>query len=72
MEIGDKVKFEDSFSNTVYGIIVGKEIPRCKCKGMGKWIVDFNGETKYIKIGDIRLSPHNMEPSKSSLGFNFI
>ena len=39
---------------------------------MGKWVIDFNGEIKQVKIGDIRLSPHKIEPSKSSLGFNFI
>jgi hypothetical protein len=72
MKIGDKVKFEYTTSNVMYGTIVSKEVPRCKCKGIGKWVIDFNGETKHIKIGDIRLSPHNMGPKKSSLGFNFI
>lgn len=72
MEIGDKVKFEGGSSNFMYGTIVNKIVPRCKCKGMGKWVIDFNGEIKQVKIGDIRLSPHNIEPSKSSLGFNFI
>ncbi len=71
MKIGDKVKFEDTFSDTMYGIIVSKEVPRCKCKGMGKWVVDFNGETKYIKEGDPRLSIYNMEPNKNGLNFNF-
>jgi hypothetical protein len=71
MEIGNNVKFEDHFF-TMYGTIVNKIVPRCKCKGMGKWVIDFNGEIKQVKIGDIRLSPHKIEPSKSSLGFNFI
>jgi hypothetical protein len=70
MEIGDNVKFEDHFS-TMYGIIVSKLVPKCKCKGLGKWVIDFNGEIRQVKIGDIRLSPHNIEPSKSSLVFNF-
>jgi hypothetical protein len=71
MEIGDNVKFEDSFSNTMYGIIVSKQVPKCKCKGMGTWLIDFNGEIKKVKIGDIRLSLHDIEPNKNKLNFNF-
>jgi hypothetical protein len=56
MKIGDTVIFEDPLSETLYGIIINKEVPRCKCKGKGKWSIDFNGEIKKIKIGDKRLS----------------
>tara|TARA_R110000822_G_scaffold130828_6_gene267515 strand:+ start:395 stop:577 length:183 start_codon:yes stop_codon:yes gene_type:complete len=59
MKIGDNVIFEDPLSETLYGIIINKEVPRCKCKGMGEWNIDFNGEIKKIKIGDKRLNLYN-------------
>jgi len=72
MTIGDKVIFEDPFSDTMIGYIEGKEQPRCKCKGMSKWVVSFeNGETKKIKEGDKRLKPYTIEPLKNNLNFNF-
>ena len=71
MTIGDKVRFEDPFSDTLIGEIVNIKRPRCKCKGKGYYIVDFGGVTKEIKIDDKRLSPYNMEPNKTSLKFNF-
>jgi hypothetical protein len=71
MTIGDKVKFEDPFSDTLFGEIILIKRPRCKCKGMGHYIVDFGDDTKEIKIGDKRLSLYSMEPNKTSLGFKF-
>lgn len=71
MTIGDKVRLEDPFSDTLVGKIVGIKRPRCKCKGMGHYIVDFGDDTKEIKIGDKRLSLYSMEPNKTSLGFKF-
>lgn len=71
MNIGDKVKFEDAFSDTMIGVIINKELPACKCKGKGNWIVTFDGEIKKIKINDIRLSLYTIEPSKNSLKFSF-
>jgi hypothetical protein len=71
MNIGDKVKYENSFSDTMIGVIVSKEQPTCKCKGMGKWVIDFNGEIKKIKISDERLSLYNIEPTMTNLNFNF-
>ena len=55
MKVGDKVIFEDPFNDTLIGEIVGKEQPRCKCKGKGHWLIDFGGEIVKIKIGDNRL-----------------
>ena len=72
MNIGDSVKYVDPLSDTLYGVIVDKKTPRCKCKGGSYWIIDFNGETKQIKVDDNRLSLHNIEPTKGSLGFNFM
>jgi hypothetical protein len=71
MTIGDKVRFEDPFSDTLIGEIVNIKRPRCKCKGMGYYIVDFGGATIEIKIEDKRLSLYSMEPNKISLKFNF-
>jgi hypothetical protein len=71
MTIGDKVRFEDPFSGTLTGEIVNIKRPRCKCKGMGYYIVDFDGETREIRIEDKRLSLYSMEPNKTSLKFNF-
>ena len=71
MNIGDKVKFEDPFSDTLIGEIVSINRPRCKCKGMGHYIIDFGTETKQIKIDDKRLSLYNIEPNKGPLGFKF-
>jgi hypothetical protein len=56
MNIGDRVKLEDTFSETLYGVIINKEVPRCKCKGKGEFTVDFNGDIKKIKIDDKRLT----------------
>jgi hypothetical protein len=56
MNIGDRVKLEDTFSKTLYGVIINKEVPRCKCKGKGEFTVDFNGDIKKIKIDDKRLT----------------
>lgn len=72
MKIGDKVKFEDPFNNTIFGKIVDKKQPKCKCKGMSKWVIDF-GEygVNEVKENDKRLFLHNLEPNKNSLGFNF-
>lgn len=71
MVIGDKVRFEDPFSETLIGEIIGVNRPRCKCKGKGYYVVDFGSETKQIKIDDNRLSLYNMEPNKGPLGFIF-
>ena len=71
MTIGDKVRFEDPFSDTLIGEIVNIKRPRCKCKGQGYYIVDFGGETREIRIEDKRLSLYSMEPNKISLKFNF-
>ena len=71
MNIGDKVKFEDPFSDTLIGEIVSINRPKCKCKGKGYYVVDFGDFTKNIKIDDDRLSLYNMEPNKGSLGFKF-
>ena len=72
MEIGDKVRINDPISGILYGYILEKRVPRCKCKGMGEWVIMLENETtKRIKIGDPKLSPHNMKPNKVSLGFNF-
>lgn len=71
MKIGDKVKYENSFSDTMIGTIINKEVPACKCKGMGRWVIDFNGEIKKIKITDERLSIYNIEPNKNNLNFKF-
>lgn len=71
MNIGDKVKFEDPFSDTLIGEIVSINRPKCKCKGKGYYVVDFGSYTKQIKIDDKRLSLYNIEPSKGSLGFKF-
>ena len=71
MTIGDKVRFEDPFSDTLIGEIVNIKRPRCKCKGKGYYIVDFGGETREIRIEDKRLSLYSMEPNKTSLKFNF-
>ena len=71
MTIGDKVRLEDPFSDTLVGEIVDIKRPRCKCKGMGHYVVDFGGETKEIKIDDKRLNLYNMESNKMSLGFKF-
>ena len=43
MTIGDKVIFEDPLNDTLIGEIVDKNQPRCKCKGKGHWLVDFDG-----------------------------
>ena len=56
MKIGDKVIFEDPFNGTLIGTIIDKDVPSCKCKGRGYWIVDFGESGKRIKIGDKRLS----------------
>jgi hypothetical protein len=72
LKLGDKVVFNDPFSETLNGEIVDFKQPRCKCKGKGYYVVDFGGFTKEIKELDDRLSLHNTEPNKGSLGFNFI
>ena len=59
MNLGDKVKFEDPLGETLYGVIKDKIVPRCKCKGKGEFMIDFNGVTKRIKIGDNRLTLNN-------------
>lgn len=59
MKIGDKVKFEDSFSDTLIGEIVGLYKPKCACKGAGHYTINFGTETKQIKIGDKRLTLNN-------------
>ena len=61
MTIGDKVIFEDPLNDTLIGKIVDKNQPRCKCKGKGHWLVDFDGEVTKIKIGDSRLSLYEEE-----------
>lgn len=71
MKIGDKVIFQDQFSDSLTGFIVDKVKPRCKCKGKGYYVVDFGDYTKQIKLDDDRLSLYNMEPKQGSLGFNF-
>ena len=71
MNIGDKVRFESKNNGTMIGTIIDKEVPRCKCKGMGNWVIDFNGEIKKIKTSDERLSLYNIEPTKNNLNFNF-
>jgi hypothetical protein len=71
MNIGDKVKFEDPFSETKTGVIISIIKPRCKCKGKGHYVVDFGDFTKNIKIDDNRLSLYNMKPNKGSLDFKF-
>lgn len=72
MNIGDEVKYENSPSSTMIGIIVSKVQPRCKCKGMAHWVVSFeNGVRKKIKIDDTRLKPYTIEPIKNNLNFNF-
>ena len=63
MNIGDKVKFEDPFSETLIGEIVSVNKPKCKCKGLGHYIVDFDGETRQIKLGDERLSLYKNDSS---------
>lgn len=70
MDIGDKVIFKDPFSDTLIGFIMGKSQPKCKCKGMGHWHVDFDGKIIKIKMGDNRLSRY-IGPDKNSLEFNF-
>lgn len=55
MKVGDRVKLADPLLSTEYGVIIDKEYFGCKCKGNGRWLVDFNGEIKKIKIGDERL-----------------
>lgn len=71
MEVGDSVVFEDPFSETLYGVIISKIVPRCKCKGIGEWVVDFGGVEKRVKIDDKRLRLNKIEPQKGSMGFNF-
>jgi hypothetical protein len=71
MNIGDKVIFNDPFSDTLNGEIIDVVRPSCKCKGKGHYVVDFGGFTKNIKIDDNRLTPYNMEPSRDSLKFKF-
>ena len=61
MKIGDKVIFEDPFKDTLIGEIVYQHQPKCKCKGKGHWLVDFDGEVTKIKIGDNRLSLYEEE-----------
>ena len=63
MNIGDKVKFEDPFSETLIGEIVSVNKPKCKCKGLGHYIVDFDVETRQIKLGDERLSLYKNDSS---------
>jgi hypothetical protein len=63
MNVGDKVKFEDPFSETLIGEIVSVNKPKCKCKGLGHYIVDFDGETRQIKLGDERLSLYKNDSS---------
>ena len=72
MNIGDKVSFESKNNIIMIGIIIDKEVPRCKCKGMGNWVVSFeDGETKKIKKDDNKLKPYTIETFKNSLNFNF-
>lgn len=71
MNIGDEVKFEDPFSETLIGIIVGVKTPKCKCKGKGYYIIDFGGIIKKIELDDKRLSLYKIEPKTGSLSFNF-
>ena len=53
------------------GTIIDKEVPACKCKGMGRWIIDFNGEIKKIKISDQRLSLYNINPKMGNIKHSF-
>jgi len=71
MNIGDKVKFEDTFSDTMIGVIIGKEVPRCRCKGKGMWVIDFDGEIKKIKLEDERLQLYNINPKTGSIKHSF-
>lgn len=71
MNIGDKVRFESKNNGTIIGTIIDKEVPRCKCKGMGKWIIDFNGEIKKIQIGIHGLTPYNINPKMGSIKHSF-
>jgi hypothetical protein len=66
MKIGDKVIYRG-----IKGVIIDVQKPRCKCKGQGKYIVDFGEYMRNISIGDKNLNLYNMEPSKGSLGFTF-
>jgi len=36
MEIGNKVRLKDG----QIGTIINKEVPSCKCKGQGDWIIE--------------------------------
>lgn len=35
MDIGDKVLLRDGR----HGVIINKEVPSCKCKGQGNWVI---------------------------------
>lgn len=71
MKIGDKVRFESKNNGTMIGTIIDKEVPRCKCKGMGKWIIDFNGEIKKIEINVHGLKPYDINPKMGNLKHSF-
>jgi hypothetical protein len=71
MKIGDKVRFESKNNGTMIGIIIDNEIPRCKCKGMGRWVIDFNGEIKKIQIGIHGLNPYDINPKMGNIKHYF-
>ena len=50
MKIGDRVKLNDPMSDTLYGQIMDKIEPSCKCKGKGEWLIKFNDVVGYRKI----------------------
>lgn len=72
MDVGSKVKYENN-GRTFYGVIVGKSVPKCKCKGKSKWVVDFGGFTREIYETDKKLveNEDDMRPNTNNLNFNF-
>ena len=72
MDVGSKVKYENN-GKTFYGVIVGKSIPKCKCKGKSKWFVNFGGFTREINETDKNLVEDNgdITPNTNDLNFKF-
>lgn len=52
MEVGDKVIWDGKI-----GTITGIERPRCKCKGKGSYLIEFDGVVTKIPI-TTKLEPY--------------